>query len=97
MIPAEDWRADANCKEIPTDIFFPERGEEIPDVVREVCAACTVRMQCLDFAVANKEPGFWGGTAERTRRKLRREAARDGRVFDRRLGAGRGRVWSEAS
>lgn len=81
----EAWRELANCKEIPTDLFFPERGEEISEVALAACAECPVRIQCADYAIANREPGIWGGTTERTRRKARAVARSEGRAFDRRL------------
>lgn len=93
---ADDWREHARCKGWDPELFYVERGQEFSDEVKAVCATCPVRIECLDFAVANKELGWWGGTPERARRKLRREQAHDGRVFDRRMRV-RGRVWSEAS
>lgn len=55
-----------------TRVFFPERGEP-SDPSRKVCGACEVRLHCLEFALYNNEKlGTWGGTSERTRRRIRR-------------------------
>jgi WhiB family redox-sensing transcriptional regulator len=40
---------------------------------KAVCRACTVREECLEFAIStNQEYGVWGGTSEEERRVLRR-------------------------
>lgn len=67
------WTSDAACKGMDADLFFPDRGESIVDVVA-VCETCPVAEQCLAFAVENNEKhGVWGGRSERSRRVLRRE------------------------
>ncbi|MGH9194816.1 MAG: WhiB family transcriptional regulator, partial [Acidimicrobiia bacterium] len=38
-----------------------------------VCTQCPVALECLRYALANREQfGIWGGTSERERRKLRK-------------------------
>lgn len=67
------WQADALCAQTDPEAFFPEKGGSTRDAKR-VCAACTVRAECLDYAMANDERfGIWGGLSERERRRLRRE------------------------
>jgi WhiB family redox-sensing transcriptional regulator len=64
--------AEAACRRYPTDLFFPERGEQA-DQARAVCAWCLCRAACLDFALAEETRqhfGVWGGTTERDRRDL---------------------------
>ncbi len=40
---------------------------------RELCAGCSVRHDCLDFAMADAElRGMWSGTSEQERQKIRR-------------------------
>ncbi len=40
-----------------------------------MCTSCEVRVECLDYALANDERfGIWGGLSERERRRLRRRA-----------------------
>ncbi|MDY6055342.1 WhiB family transcriptional regulator [Micrococcus sp.] len=66
------WQVDALCAQTDPEAFFPEKGGSTRDAKR-VCAACTVRAECLDYAMANDERfGIWGGLSERERRRLRR-------------------------
>ena len=66
------WQAEARCLEADPEIFFPERGGS-SRAARAVCRDCTVRDECLRYALANREQfGIWGGTSERERRKLRK-------------------------
>lgn len=68
-----DWQAHARCTEADPEIFFPERGGS-SKAARAVCRDCSVRMECLEYALNNKEQfGIWGGTSERERRRLRKE------------------------
>lgn len=72
--PASFW-ADGACRHLPADLFHPERGESTKDA-KAVCAACTVRIPCLEWALANHEKfGIWGGTSERERRRIRHRIA----------------------
>ena len=73
LLQPVDWQANARCTEVDPEIFFPERGGS-SKAARAVCNRCEVRMQCLEYALNNKEQfGIWGGTSERERRRLRRE------------------------
>jgi len=65
------WRLEALCAETDPEAFFPEKGGSTRDAKR-VCSGCTVRAECLEFALANDERfGIWGGLSERERRRLR--------------------------
>jgi WhiB family redox-sensing transcriptional regulator len=67
----EPWRMDALCAETDPEAFFPEKGGSTREAKR-VCTGCTVRAECLEFALANDERfGIWGGLSERERRRLR--------------------------
>lgn len=69
------WQGKARCLEVDPEIFFPERGGS-SKAARQVCMYCEVRIECLKYALANREQfGIWGGTSERERRKLRRLAS----------------------
>lgn len=69
------WQMKAACLEADPEIFFPERGGS-SKAARTVCIRCDVRMECLRYALRNREQfGIWGGTSERERRKLRRLAS----------------------
>lgn len=71
------WQEFAECVNYAGRVdFFPARGESVRDA-KEVCSACTVRSECLDFALRLKVAhGVWGGLSERERRTLRRERHR---------------------
>ncbi len=67
----EGWRLDALCAETDPEAFFPEKGGSTREAKR-VCAGCSVRAECLEFALANDERfGIWGGLSERERRRVR--------------------------
>lgn len=68
------WMADAACIGEPPETFFPERGGSLARA-RELCRGCPVCAECLEHAMADEElAGWWGGTAERERGRLRRAA-----------------------
>ena len=76
LLQPVDWQTKARCTEVDPEIFFPERGGS-SKAARAVCSQCEVRLQCLEYALNNKEQfGIWGGTSERERRRLRKERAR---------------------
>ncbi len=69
------WQDRALCAETDPEIFFPEKGESTSPAKR-VCRACEVRLECLKFALENRERfGVYGGLSERERRRLNLEAA----------------------
>ncbi len=66
------WQRDALCAQTDPEAFFPEKGGSTREA-KAVCQSCTVRAQCLEYALANDERfGIWGGLSERERRKIRR-------------------------
>ncbi len=76
LLQPVEWQSKARCAEVDPEIFFPERGGS-SKAARAVCCECEVRLQCLEYALNNKEQfGIWGGTSERERRRLRKERAR---------------------
>lgn len=83
-----DWRDEAACIGTDLALFFGPDGEREPErLAREkkanaICAACPVRVDCLEYAVSRPErSGTWGGlnedgrAAERRRRRRRAAAA----------------------
>lgn len=75
------WMALANCAGLPTEWFFPERGDNIgadsnTAQARAVCARCEVRAECDAYAIADPPErwGLWGGRSafERGTRSRRR-------------------------
>ena len=69
-----DWRHDAECiRYVGIVDFFPARGESAREA-KSICATCSVREQCLEYAMRwDQLCGVWGGLSERERRQLRRE------------------------
>ncbi len=68
------WQEQALCAQTDPEAFFPEKGGSTREAKR-VCLECTVRTECLEYALANDERfGIWGGLSERERRKLKRAA-----------------------
>lgn len=75
---AGDWQAAGACQSADPDIFFPlsASGASTPQIseARRICARCTVRRECLDFAMRNGEMhGIWGGTTPEDRVRARRQ------------------------
>lgn len=69
------WQKEAKCLQAEPDTFFPEKGGSTREAKR-ICAQCTVRAECLEYALENDERfGIWGGLSERERRKLKRLAS----------------------
>ena len=73
----DDWRARANCKGVPVEVFFHPDGERDPVRSRRearakaICRGCPVQLECLHEAVATPNPyGTWGGMSERERRRF---------------------------
>ena len=70
------WMDDALCREVDSDLFFPERDEG-PSLRRAkaICRQCPVIQECLEWAVADPSlSGVLGGTSSRQRMQLRKEA-----------------------
>lgn len=75
--PPGDWMANALCREIDPDMFYPEgRGGTITIATEEaksVCNRCPVIDGCREWAVAAGEVfGVWGGLTGDELRNLRR-------------------------
>lgn len=72
FMEAPTWFAQAACRGLDPDLFFPERGESVRQA-KAVCASCPVAAECLATALNNGEKhGIWGGLSEKQRRVLRR-------------------------
>jgi WhiB family redox-sensing transcriptional regulator len=68
------WQSQALCAQTDPEAFFPEKGGSTREAKR-VCLSCEVRVECLEYALAQDERfGIWGGLSERERRRLKRKA-----------------------
>lgn len=54
---------EANCATTDPNLFFPEYGDsKAINKAIKICALCTINVECLQFALDNKEEvGIWGG------------------------------------
>lgn len=72
------WQDRAACRGPHATAFFPppqfERRDERAERERRakaICASCSVRRSCLEYALRIREPhGIWGGLTETERRAL---------------------------
>jgi len=74
LIPIEetsDWQLVAACRGEPIETFFG-RPDATYERAQALCSSCKVRDRCLDEALSTIV-GYWGGTTEAERRRLRRE------------------------
>lgn len=75
---SRDWIEDAHCRntKLDTDLFFPERGASAR-LAEQLCGPCTVKTECLRFALDNNEwMGIWGGKSGRERRIIKQLEAK---------------------
>lgn len=81
---AANWRSAGACLSADPDLFFPisTTGPAEKQIARAkmICSGCTVRLECLEFAMTHDQVyGIWGGTTaedrQRQRRRKRRAAA----------------------
>ena len=74
---ASNWRAASACLNADPDLFFPVAvgnavSKQVSRALR-LCQECTVRQDCLDFAMQTGEKdGIWGGTTPEERIRARR-------------------------
>jgi WhiB family transcriptional regulator, redox-sensing transcriptional regulator len=79
----EGWQLAAACRGADASLFFApnyfERREEKDGreaKAKAICARCSVRRPCLEYALETREPhGVWGGLNEFERRQVLRRNA----------------------
>ena len=77
-----EWQYSAACIGVDESVFFSPDAERGPSrrareaAAKALCAVCPVRQQCLDHALAVREPyGVWGGLTFNERENLLRRSA----------------------
>lgn len=63
------------CREYPTDWWYPLKGREAHAASRDairICFRCSVRNECLRYALEHETHGIWGGMRESEREIERR-------------------------
>jgi WhiB family transcriptional regulator, redox-sensing transcriptional regulator len=69
--PLPAFFAEAACISADPDVFFPDKGEHSEEA-QAICGACPVRVDCLEYAIAEDiHDGVWGGVTERKRQRMR--------------------------
>ena len=69
---SQEWRKKARCQGLEGDRFFPGQYENaVAKQAKQICQECTVRKDCLEYALkVGEKHGIWGGLSERERRPL---------------------------
>lgn len=72
---SKDWMVHALCftdKEIKPKIFSPPKGSSGSEA-KKVCDICPVKVDCLEYAIANHEnENIWGGKTPTERKRMLR-------------------------
>lgn len=70
------WRELGACRGLEPSVFYPDEGDDAAEA-KEICAGCSVRVACLEYALATREKsGVWGGATEKERRRMIRQRRR---------------------
>jgi 2-phospho-L-lactate transferase/gluconeogenesis factor (CofD/UPF0052 family) len=64
----------ANCTSLDPELFFPvgEMKQEIARTLKRICMNCPIMDQCLEYSLHVKVSGYWAGTNETERERLRK-------------------------
>lgn len=76
----ELWKEQAACADTDPELFFPvgTTGPAIEQIetAKQICRLCTVREECLEYALAmNEQHGIWGGLTEDERRQRHKSSS----------------------
>jgi WhiB family redox-sensing transcriptional regulator len=70
------WHERAACRGDGAERFIRGPKAQYDEALLTLCRDCPVRQECLEAALADPDlQGLWGGTTERERREIRRQAA----------------------
>ena len=73
---ADVWDREAACRGLDPSIFYPVSDDEA-EPAKSVCRTCVVQVDCLEYALGERErDGVWGGATERERRRIIRRRRR---------------------
>jgi len=69
------WMDEGACFQAPPNTFFPVESDETAiNEAKAICATCTHRERCADYALTNRiDYGIWGGLSEKDRRRIIRQ------------------------
>lgn len=78
------WQANGACRGEDSNLFFYEDQERGPSKdkriasAKAICETCTVKTECLEFALQiNEQHGIWGGTTPEERYTIKRRRQRE--------------------
>lgn len=70
------WAERSACKGMDTEQFYL-KADEHPDLIKQLRVLCNtkcpVRSACLEHALHYEKHGFWAGTTESHRRRIRQQ------------------------
>jgi WhiB family redox-sensing transcriptional regulator len=70
---SQAWRRLASCSGLDPEIWYPI-GTDGADAIA-ICSQCSVRIDCLEWALEhNERDGIWGGVSARRRQRIRSDA-----------------------
>lgn len=75
LVKPEPWMREAACRGKDPDLFFPRQGSN-SRAGKRVCATCTVRPECNQYADATDSEGIWAGEL---RTSVKKSAVQDAR------------------
>ena len=64
-----EWMDEAVCATADPEEWFPVKGASAHRAKR-ICLTCPVINECLQYALANKLTGIWGGTSHSERIRM---------------------------
>jgi WhiB family transcriptional regulator, redox-sensing transcriptional regulator len=61
------------CEGTDTELWFPGDGNEYKnkETLIRICNGCPARQQCLEYALEYNVDGFWAGTTDHQRKRIR--------------------------
>lgn len=68
---SRDWTAQARCREVDPDLWYPEQSVVVNPMVDIICGNCPVKRQCLEAGL-HEIHGVWAGYRPADREELRR-------------------------
>lgn len=72
------WAALGACRNVDTSVFYPEHATPRMAMrireAKQICLSCSVRLECLEYALKYETVGIWGGLTESERRRTRRSS-----------------------
>ena len=73
------WMEKGSCLGMDTDLFFPEKGDNIAvEEAKAICNKCEVKQTCLNWAMTNEIwHGVWGGLSGNQRYMMAKKSRRE--------------------